>query len=122
MFTSFVHSFFDDLHESPLPCVSHLTPLFEGARRAVTALFNLLNRRFQRLFCLAQQHVLRWTRPKSRSLFVGTLNDLARTRATLIVENALLLCGYLRILAVITKRGLTKAGVSKAAVANLVSC
>lgn len=57
----------------------------------MTALFNLLNRRFQRLFCLAQQRVLRWKRPKSRLLFVGTLNDLARTRADLIVENAPLL-------------------------------
>ena len=77
-------------HESPLPCVSHRTPLFEGAKRAVTALLILLKRRFQRSFSRVQQRLLQWTRPTSRSLFVGTLNDLTRTRAELIAENALL--------------------------------
>jgi hypothetical protein len=77
-------------HESSLPCVSHLTPLFEGAKRAVTALLISLKRRFQQLFSRVQQRVLRWTRPTSRSLFLGTLNDLARTKADLIAENALL--------------------------------
>lgn len=56
----------------------------------MTALRILFNRRFQRLFSRVQQSVLRWTRPTSRSRFVGTLNDLARTRAELIAENALL--------------------------------
>jgi hypothetical protein len=56
----------------------------------VTALLILLNRRFQCLFSRVQQRVLQWTRPTSRSLFAGTLNDLARTRTELITENALL--------------------------------
>lgn len=77
-------------HESSLPRVSRLTPLCEGAKRAVTALFNLLNRRFQRFFNRVQQSVMQWTRPTSRSHFTGTLNDLAHTRAELMVENALL--------------------------------
>ena len=77
-------------HESPLPCTSHLTPLFEGAKRAVTALLMVLKRRFQRSLSRVQQRVSQWMRPTSRSLFVGTLTDLARTRADLIAENALL--------------------------------
>jgi putative transposase len=56
----------------------------------VTALRSLLNRRFQRSFSRVQQHVSRWTKPANRSRFMGTLNDLARTRAELIAENALL--------------------------------
>jgi putative transposase len=56
----------------------------------VTALFNLLNRRFQRFFNRVQQRVVQRTRPTSRPHFTGTLNDLARTRAELIAENALL--------------------------------
>lgn len=77
-------------HESPLPCISDPTPLDEGASRAVTALLILLNRRFQRSFSRVQQRLSRWTKPTSNSLFVGTLNDLARTRAELVAENALL--------------------------------
>lgn len=77
-------------HESSLPCVSHLTPLFEGANIVVAALPILLTRRLQRSFCRVQQRVMQWTRPTSRALFMGTLNDLARTRADLIAENALL--------------------------------
>ena len=77
-------------HESPFPCVSHLTSLFVGAKRAVTAPYISLKRRFQRLFSRVQQRVLQWTKPTSRTLLVGTLNDLARTRTELIVENALL--------------------------------
>ena len=56
----------------------------------MTSLFNLLNRRFQRFFNRVQQHVGQWTRPTSCSHFMGTLNDLARTRAELMAENALL--------------------------------
>jgi putative transposase len=78
------------MHESSLPCVSHLTPLFEGANRAVTAVLTSLQCRFQHSFRRVQQRVLQWTRPTSRSLFVGTLKDLARTREDLIAENALL--------------------------------
>ena len=56
----------------------------------MTALLILLNRRFQRSFSRVQQRLSRWTKPTSNSLFVGTLNDLARTRAELVAENALL--------------------------------
>jgi putative transposase len=77
-------------HESSLPCVSHLTPLIVGANRAVVALLIALNRRFHRSFSRVQQHVSRWTRPRSRSFLTGTLTDLARTRTELIAENALL--------------------------------
>jgi hypothetical protein len=47
------------MYESSLPRVSHLTPLCEGAKRAVTTLFNVLNRRFQRFFNRVQQRVWR---------------------------------------------------------------
>lgn len=77
-------------HASPLPCISHLTPLFEEAKRAVPALFNLLKCRFRPFFSRVQQRVWQWTRPTSHSLFVGPLTDLTRTRADLIAENALL--------------------------------
>ncbi|HEU5376220.1 MAG TPA: integrase core domain-containing protein [Ktedonobacteraceae bacterium] len=56
----------------------------------MAALLFSLKRRFQHSFSRVRQRVLQWTRPTSRSLFVGTLNDLARTRAELIAENALL--------------------------------
>jgi putative transposase len=56
----------------------------------VTALLMLLNRRFHHSVIRVHQRFLQWTRPTSRSRFVGTLNDLARTRAELIAENALL--------------------------------
>jgi putative transposase len=56
----------------------------------VTAVLTSLQRRFQRTFSRVQQRVLRWTRPTNRSRLVGTLNDLARTKADLIAENALL--------------------------------
>jgi RNase P subunit RPR2 len=36
------------------------------------------------------QRLFQWTKPTNRSLLSGTLNDLARTRAELIAENALL--------------------------------
>jgi putative transposase len=76
--------------ENPFPCGSRLTPLFAGAKRAVTALLIALERRIQRSFSRVQQRLLQWTRPTNRSLFVGTLNDLARPRTELIAENALL--------------------------------
>ena len=68
----------------------HPTHLFEGANRAVTAVLTSLQRRFQRMFSRARQRVLQWTKPTSRTLLVGTLNDLARTKTDLIAENALL--------------------------------
>ena len=74
----------------PLPCVSDRTPLDEGTKRAVTALLILLNRRFQFSFIEVRRRLLQWTRPTSRSHFVGTLSDLIRTRKELIAENALL--------------------------------
>ena len=54
------------------------------------ALLISLEHRFQRSFSRVQQRVLQRTRPTSRSLFVGTWNDLTRTKAELIAENALL--------------------------------
>jgi putative transposase len=77
-------------HGSPLPCISYSTSLFEGTKRAVTALLIVLKRRFQRSFSRVRQRLSRWTRPRSRSRFAGTLTDLARTKAELIIENALL--------------------------------
>ena len=56
----------------------------------MTALLMVLKRRFQHFFSLVQQCVLQWTRPASHSHFMGTLNDLARTRTELMAENALL--------------------------------
>jgi hypothetical protein len=58
----------------------------------VTAALTSLKRRFQRLFSQVQQRVLQWTRPTSPSLFVGTLNDLARTRMQLIAASASITC------------------------------
>jgi putative transposase len=74
----------------PFPLAADRTPLDEGPKRAVTALLILLDRRFQRSFSRVQQRVLRWTKPTNSSLFVGTLTHLARTRAELVAENALL--------------------------------
>lgn len=74
----------------PLPCVSDRTPLDEGTKRAVTALLIFLNRRFQFSFIEVRRRLLQWTRPTSRSFLTGTLTDLARTKAELIAENALL--------------------------------
>jgi transposase InsO family protein len=77
-------------HESQLPCVSRLIPLFEGTNIVVATLLIALKRRFQHSFSQVQQHLLRWTRPRSRSLLTGTLTDLARTKSELVAENALL--------------------------------
>src|ERR1044071_9186481 len=78
------------IHACELVSLLRDPPLLEGAHRSVAALFILLNRQFQRSFSRIRQRVLQWTRPTSHSLFVGTLNDLARTRADLIAANALL--------------------------------
>src|ERR1051326_9413501 len=72
----------------PAPLTSLLYS--KGARRAVAVLLISLKRRLTRSFRRVQQRVVQLTRPTNHSLFVGTLNDLARTRADLIAENALL--------------------------------
>jgi putative transposase len=56
----------------------------------MAAVLILLKLQFQRTFRRVQQGLLQWTTPTSRSLLVGTLNDLARTKAGLLAENALL--------------------------------
>jgi putative transposase len=56
----------------------------------MAALLIGLKRQFQRCFTRVQQGWLKWTKPTSHSLLVGTLTDLARTKAELLAENALL--------------------------------
>src|SRR5437762_1360053 len=45
---------------------------------------------FQYLFFSLRRTLLRWTKPATPSLSQGVLSDLTRTRAELMVENALL--------------------------------
>ena len=56
----------------------------------MTTLLIVLNRRFRRSLSQAQQRVSQWTKPTNSSPFMGTWNDLTRTRAELLAENALL--------------------------------
>jgi putative transposase len=56
----------------------------------VAALLIALTCRSQHSFIWIQQRLLHWTRPKSRSFLTGILTDLARTKAELVAENALL--------------------------------
>jgi hypothetical protein len=56
----------------------------------VSGLFSFLMRLFQCSFGQVRQRLMQWTRPTSHSHLWGMLNDLTRTRAELIPENALL--------------------------------
>ena len=50
----------------------------------------LIKQRVSFCFHALQEHVLRWMKPPTTSLVLGTLADLSRSKAELLAENALL--------------------------------
>jgi putative transposase len=49
-----------------------------------------LRQRIARCFHALHDDIVRWMKPRSTSLLLGTITDLAKGRSELIVENALL--------------------------------
>jgi hypothetical protein len=56
----------------------------------VLDVFSLVKQRVSCCFHALQEHVLRWIKPPTTRLVLGTFADLTRDKAELLAENALL--------------------------------